>query len=406
MSTQNDEVVRLSQLLIRSGCLYGKGSELKPSKTGAFVYHLGRDEERLRQTQTERMGQFFRDVVRHLDAEACRWLGIDNATLDLVQITNPTKMPNTVYFGLDLCGLPPVINDLNPDRAVIVGYQPEIAEAFAEVYPNLKERFRSFYDGLLEVVKDYSRRKEKVFVLTEEDDPHAVAYLRFSERFGFRIGDIHQFRPRGTELVLRCLKSREILDAQEKYRDLITALKSGLPMINPLGSFLGGNKGWLTLLRTKGIIPDSWFPDSRLIRGGQILTPNGKVTTIDQETEDSILGQRKRLILKKTFSAGGREVYIGADLKAWEWQTLWQKIRSGEEPWSLEWLQPRNEVEIAVGDWENTGAAIEVVPRKLNLIQRIYAVGLQGFPTFYAEVFGKSGWKVNASGYSFPVAFD
>lgn len=393
----------LASGLIRAGCLYRKEGIVIPSKTGDFVYEMGPEEVAIRNVQAKVLGEFFSKKILELvgDDSIRDWVGLDEKTLEFLIETNPNEFPLTLYFGIDLCGIPFVINDFNPDRAVVVGYQPEIVDVFTGVYPSLKDRTTSIYDDLIPLVEILAGGKPKAFVLTEENDPHGVAYHRFAERFGFGVGDITGYDS-SADVVIRALKSSEIIANRDKYRKLIADLKSGLPVINPLGSFMGGNKGWMTILRAKGLIPEEWFPDSFLIKGGKIVNQTGRLSEL-ADVVGEFLTKRKNYVLKEGFSAGGWKVHIGADLKKWQWESLWQQVQSSPLSWVVESLQPKNERVISVGDQADLQSPLRVKKESLNLIQRIYSV--YPFSGFHAEVFGKHGLKVNASGYSFPVSY-
>jgi len=394
----------LADELINAGCLYTKGDIEVPSKTGEFVYHMDQAEYEQKLIQAEVMGQFFAEKSMQLIEESfvSDWLGISQETIETVQKTNPFKLPWTLYFGMDYCGKPFVINDLNPDRAVVIGYQPEIAQAFSGVYPLLKGKTTSFYDDFVPLINNLGGKGKNVYVLTEKEDPHGSAYQKFASNFGFTVGDIASYDS-SFDVVVRALKSYEILENKTQYKSLLADMEHGLPVINPLGSFIGGNKGWMSILRAKNLVPDDWFPDSWLIKKGSIMDQKGQ-TSLLTDCASEFLDNRKNFVLKEAFSAGGWKVHIGAELKKWKWKELWDQVYESDSSWVVENLQPKNEINTKVGEQIDLTAPLVIKEEKLNIIQRVYSV--YPFENIHCEVFGKHGYKVNASGYSFPVSYD
>ena len=373
----------------------------KISRVGHYIYDMSLEEEALRTEQANFFKSFcgggFLDLLSE-NKEVRQLLGIPQQWIDLAYENNPNKMPMAVYIGFDLCGEKFVINDLNSDRAIVAGYQPEIAMSFAEEEPT--KNFRSFYDGLQKVFQYYTGKSNpRVLILKDINDPHIIAFESFSKRMGFSIASINDFSAYGIDVVLRTIRTHDtILQEPEKYKKLTDALKKGLPMINPTGAALAGHKGWIPFLTHKGLVNRFWFPESFLVFRDHVTCSDG--TFEDRQWINSVLlSNRNSFVVKNVFSAGGREVFRGKDFSLASWTEFWKKAEEKEYPILVEKIQDKFLKDIFVIDEGN-----EISLKNLNLLQRVYTI--HGSNEIYSEMFGCDSWKVNASGYAFPVSFE
>jgi hypothetical protein len=339
-----------------------------------------------------------------------RWLDITDFEINLANLCNPPLRQWTNYFGIDLCGKDLKITDFNSDRATIIGFQQEIAEIFEKYYP--EEKIEKFYNLLIPLIQEITfKRNPKVFVLIYKNEPYLPAIKNFAKRFGFKIGSIDEFPKEKFDLILRQVKSEEIINNLKTYDPLIRQLYDGVPMINPLGSYISGHKGWMTIICALNLMPKSWFPSSWLINGENALDSNGDfhstkdiIENFSKENLDKSKS-RKNYVLKKGFGAGGGQVFIGADLKNHQWKEIWETVHASKTTWVVEERLSRNEKEIYVGDTNKNCNidSLNVYKDRINLIERIYSAG--NYTRFCGEVFGKRANKVNASGYTFPLTF-
>lgn len=400
--------------VIAAGCLIEKSGKVYPSRTGAYVHTLTKNEQKLRSKQVKEIGEFFsngwyKSINRKIAGIPVKeWLNISSEDIALVEKFHPIKKNWTCYYGIDLCGNPLKISDFNSDRATVVGFQEEFIEIFKEYYPS--SNFKGFYSAIIPKIKEISGKDNpRVFVLTYIQEPYRVAITNFAKKFDFHIGSIDQFEPKNYDIVIRQVKSIEIISNIKKYKKLLNALSNGLPMINPLGSYISGHKGWMTIICALDLMPCEWFPKSWLINGklSKVLDNEGSVYNLDDLKDKFMDGDsvnnRKKYVLKKGFGAGGGEVYIGEDLKKYEWKEVWDEVLTSKASWVVEEKLPKNTIEIMIGDPVANSNEINVSNQRLNIIERIYSV--HPFGNYFGEVFGKQLNKVNASGYTFPVSF-
>ena len=409
-------VQALNMAVEAAGCVYEKDGKALPSKTGQFVYQVRPGEKEMVETQMGALGSCFNSLCYSLLSESPeirKWLGVSAQEVDLAQETKPSEQSMVTYFGIDKCGPDWKVNDFNVDRATIVGFQPEFAEVFGEFFPWLVPHMTSFYNQLITEFQNLSGKDHsRIFVLHNENEAYLKPFTRFASRFGLEIGSMRDFCPRKYDLIFRAMKSEVILNEKDKYQDLINCLQAGLPMVNPLGSYLAGNKGWEAVLSLKscsGVDPE-WFPVPVILTDGLVaITVSDQKAEIgewDEVTIDGLKKAKNSLVLKKAFSFGGNKVYIGKKAKAWEWSGLIDSIKLSGASWVIETAQPKIEADVQVGDSNAEGNVISV-SKKLNLIQRWYGCGdfSQGKFELTGEVFGGESSKVNASGYTFPIAF-
>lgn len=402
-----NQVRALSLAVAAVGCIYNGAGFDEPSRTGHFVYEMGFGEQLKRQIQMATLYRVFNEASLKLlqESEVQAGLGVTQQEVDLACETNPLAIPLVCYFGVDLCGPGNLINDLNTDRATIAGFQPEFAEVFERTFFEMAGHFRSFYHGFIPMLKEYSGKDApRVYVLTEEEDPYKKANAKFAEKFGFSVGGISQFDHTMVDIVFRVLKTEVILRDFPKYQVLMDCLRGGLPMVNPLGSYLAGGKGWPAILSKLGYVDSEWFPNLWVVNPDSVTSKNGhEINSTPSEFLDSLVDSRSNFVAKKGFGAGGRGVKIGKEMKKWEWVGLINQIKGSKQAWIFEEIQPKRETGVVVGDWGRIGEKIAVIKKRLNIIERIYSTGPFGGMT--AEVFGSPSWKVNASGYTFPVSF-
>lgn len=405
-----DKVKKLSQSLVGNGCVIDRNGVIRPSKTGLFVHKYTPDILKFRNQQVKRLGKFFFNEWKDLLNKKIQgryikhWLGLDQRDVELVLKKNVLE-GHTYYYGIDLSGPDFKITDFNSDRATVIGFQDEVCRSFSEYYFDYK--FSSFYDTIMPLLRKISRKSNpRVFVLTYDDEAYCTPISNFCKKFGYKYGSIKDFSPSGVDIILRQVKSEEIIGNIKKYKKLLDCLDY-LPMINPLSSYISGNKGWFTILSALGLVDRGWFPATWLINNDRILNSFGQSASF-AELKSLFLDKvrynnRKNYVVKNSFGAGGREVYIGEDMKRYEWEFLWRRIENSTHSWSVEEKLLRNNYEVLVGDWVTVQDEIEVINKKLNIIERVYSV--YPFKSFSAEVFGKDSNKVNASGYTFPLAF-
>lgn len=405
------KVIQLSRNIAEIGCVISNGGTVKPSKTGLYVYRYDKKTLDYRKTQVNALGNFFsKDWYNLLNKKiqgqtVKNWLQISDQTLDLCCDNANVLDCWTYYYGIDLSGPSLKITDFNSDRATVIGFQDEFCQVFSKYYFDCS--FSSFYDDIVPLInKIVGKNKPKVFILTYPDEAYITPIANFAKRFGYSFGSIDNADFKNVDLILRQVKSEEILNNTKRYKNLFKALKD-IPMINPLGSFISGHKGWITLITLLGLMPREWFPNTWLISGNKVLNSFGQSGNLDELStlflDKTKYNNRKNYVVKKGFGAGGRGVFIGVDLKKHQWNTLWDSIRMGNESstWVVEEKLPRNNKRILIGDWATIDHKISVKPETLNLIERVYSV--YGFNKFTAEVFGKNSNKVNASGYTFPA---
>ncbi len=399
----------LSQGVVDAGCNVVKHGEVYPSKIAEHVLELEPAEATALQEKMDFVINFTSHewlnlLHQQIDGiPAMDWMGISEQEIETAALLNPDGLPFTVYTGIDLCGGP--INDINSDRATIVGFQSEIAEVFEAQFPEYS--FRGFYDSFIPAVKEFAGKDNpKVFVLTYPNGTEAYEQplSSFAKRHGFSIGDISQFDPHNVDIVIRQIKSQHMTGPD--YKKLFEAAKEGLPIINSFGSYLPGHKGWGTILTALGLVPEGWFPKSYIVNPklGLTLDSTGVISPVN--TSIGIFKeQRKKYVFKPTFGAGGHEITIGALCKKYEWDDLWTAAQEGQTISVIEEYSPPTQLDsVTVGDWVNG----EVVPsqKTLKLLMRIYGVNLNGqSQPITGEAFGVQYGKINASGYTMPIAF-
>lgn len=373
----------------------------KVQRVGDYIYEMSNDEESKRTQQAKFFKEFCGgEALKILEQNPYlkKQMGFPQEWLDLAYETNPLNLPMAIYVGFDLCGKNFVINDLNSDRAIVAGYQPEIAMAFHEQDP--EKNFRSFYDGLHNAFKLYTGKDNpRVFVLRDVEDPHIHAFESFTKRKNYSLGSIDDFNPSEVDIVFRTIRTHDtILQDNGKYRKLINALKGGLPMINPIGAAIAGHKGWVPYLTHTGLVNASWFPESFLVSSEDLITCSDGTTKNKDWVTEVLLPNRNDFIVKNVFSAGGRKVTRGSEYKFKEWKSLWEEAFKINTPMLVEKKQDRFLRRISIIDDDN-----KIREKELNLLQRVYTI--QGTDEIYSELFGGESWKVNASGHAFPVHF-
>lgn len=412
MFEEKESIVEsLSYAIKDIGCQIEKFGEIRPSNTGGYVHMHSLSTHNFRLSQIKFLDHFFNNLwVSSLDKEingvtVKELMGIAESQMQLAFSTNPNRQKWVDYFGIDLIGEDNLICDLNTDRATIVGFQQEIAEIFQNLFPEKDLVFDKFYEHFLPYVNQFAAKKnDRIFVLTYPNEQYKVPIKNFADRFGFKFGPISDFNPRKYDLIIRQVKSEEILNHPTIYNKLLNSLKRGLPMINPLGSYLTGHKGWITVIPV--LYPEyaSWFPRTWLINNGQVLSSEGSIFRLEDiisKFEDKPgVNHRKRYVLKKEFGAGGWQVFIGEDLKKYQWKDLISQVRDSKHAWVIEEKVGRSNKEIVVGFWEHE--QLKISKENLNVIERIYAISDEEW--YCGEAFGKNSNKVNASGFTFPLA--
>ncbi|MBN1618282.1 hypothetical protein JW887_02980 [Candidatus Dojkabacteria bacterium] len=408
-------VKEISKEIAQKNCFYFKKQKFLVSKTGLYLYKMKKEEKRLRIRQVRKFHSFFsKQWINLLKRKIHKirisdWIGIDSKDIAFAKEFNPNDKIWTHYFGLDLCGKDSKICDLNSDRTTIVGYQDEFIEVFSKYFP--KSKYQGFYYQLNKTInKEYKGiDPKKVFVLISTEESQIKPITSFANRFNYSIGDITKFDSNNIDLVIRQVKTEEILANKKKYSKLLKFLRDGGKIINPLGSYLPGNKGWITIIKVLRLMPDNWFPKTWLISKGMVLEDTGKIykieEIIDQFKDKKGVNIRKNYVIKKGFSAGGWKVMIGNQMRKNKWESLWKKIIKSKDSWVVEKKEENNMTKILVGDWESQDDKIITSEKYLNIIQRIYSSS--GKPDLFSgEVFGSTSDKVNASGYTFPITID
>ncbi len=330
MFEEKESIVEsLSYAIKDIGCQIEKFGEIRPSNTGGYVHMHSLSTHNFRLSQIKFLDHFFNNLwVSSLDKEingvtVKELMGIAESQMQLAFSTNPNRQKWVDYFGIDLIGEDNLICDLNTDRATIVGFQQEIAEIFQNLFPEKDLVFDKFYEHFLPYVNQFAAKKnDRIFVLTYPNEQYKVPIKNFADRFGFKFGPISDFNPRKYDLIIRQVKSEEILNHPTRY------------------------------------------------------------------------------VLKKEFGAGGWQVFIGEDLKKYQWKDLISQVRDSKHAWVIEEKVGRSNKEIVVGFWEHE--QLKISKENLNVIERIYAISDEEW--YCGEAFGKNSNKVNASGFTFPLA--
>ncbi len=412
-------VKSLAQGVVEAGCIVTIDGVTKPSKTGDFVYQMSSTEAAIRQQQIDAILSFTSIGWREMlqvnigGYPVSTWLGLSQDEITLATDLHPCSS-SASYVGIDIIG--GKINDLNTDRATIAGFQPEFIEVFSSQYPD--STFKSFYDPFIQAVQSTGIDSSRTFVLTYPREVYAVPLGNFAGKFGFQIGSISEFDPDKYDLVIRQIKSQHMFQNYERYQAFLDAASQGLVVINPIGTYIAGHKGWPTIMMGQSIFPHEWFPQSWLINPslGLILSSTGEIYLIEDGMERFLKhqdGSWKEFVFKPCFGAGGRTIYLGKYHRFGKWQTKLEQALESGEPFVIEQYQEPDiipDVVVGKGNYITNPDALSVVMRSLSIIERIYGVSIDPDSTpFTAEVFGAqphlTQGKINAAGYTFPVSF-
>lgn len=411
LENNSDQIRKIAKEVRDIGCEIEKYNQIIPTRVGGMIT-LHDEETRISTVnKVESLNKFFTKgwkslLPRKIQGQTVKsLLGLEEFQIDQAYATLSKDQLITEYFGVDLVGAGRKICDLNSDRATIVGFQQEISEIYESYYGD-EFIFPHFYDMITPLLEKFGVLPVNIFVLTHITEPYKRPIANFAKRFGLSYGSITDFDPKKHFLVIRQVRSEEIINHPTLYNKLLNALKKGLPMINPLGSYIGGHKGWLTVICALGYMPREWFPKTWLVNKEIVLDSSGNVFDFNQLSSQfsdyGKINNRKKYILKKDFGSGGWQVFIGDDLKRYQWEDLFKQIKSSTNSWIIEEKEPRNNVETLVCDFSEVVEG-SVSASRLNILERIY--GVNGFKDYCGESFGKDSNKVNASGFTFPLAF-
>ena len=336
-----------------------------------------------------------------------QWLRISSEKMDLaLQTLGGSESVSMAAF--DLMG--GRIIDPNIDKTDVIGLIDPIQDVFTRQFPGLIDiRFRSLDSALRSKLEDLTGKKRpKVFILTESDNPFDAPQRAFAQKHNFDIGTIDDFNalikePGAIDIVVRTMSSRDIFDDPEKYKILLDALANGLPMINPLMASFASNKALIPLLIYDGALNSEWFCSPRLIQGEQAISSSGNfIPSSDLAAE--LISNRKRFVIKEA-RPGGR-VFIGA-ASEWtqsKWCSLVAHIIKTGDVYVVEDYYEQDKSSVMVGTRRNIRQEVKVKRLDLRGLLKVYA--FYGQPDYIiAEMILGMTRNINGSGFTIPVAF-
>ncbi len=396
--------------LNKQGLIFAKD---KAIKTAYAVYGMDMSEQEMRQKQVAQLHNVYSKHLPGLiqEPDTQQRLGLDNARVDLALETLGAQT-SVVCVSFDLAGKKLLIVDPNIDKTDVIGLFDPIQMAFSKQFPWLEELFEGFDKQLRDKLKDLAGKdKPHVFILTSRNNPFAIPQGEFAEKYGYQIGTIDDFKAaKGIDVILRTVSAEDIFSDPEKHTDLLQALKSGMPIINPLIGAFAGHKGLTAILIRKKLIPADWFPSMLFVHKGKVVYRSESFVSnevFDQDLFKIVRDVRKNFVVKLCYGPQGPGglVAIGAssDYKKHEWNKLLDKVEEEQSnlTWLIEEMQENLQTESYISYAAKITDPIDIRKQELNVIEKIYFIGGK----FLAEMIMHPKKLVNGSGYSIPVAF-